>query len=72
MTIALLNTVILTTCFIVRSPEKVLEQREKPSVGGVFLVIVIQTYDSLNDLLQRHKRPQFTHSCLLQRFYNPK
>ena len=26
-------------------------QRQKPSVGGVFLVIVIQTYDNLNDLL---------------------
>ena len=52
--------------FIVRNLEKVSEQRQKPSVGGVFLVIVIQTYDSLNDLLQHHKHPQFTHSCLLQ------
>ena len=34
-------------CLIVRSPVKVLEQRQTPSVGGVFLVIVIQTYDKL-------------------------
>ena len=47
---------------------KVLEQCQKPSVGGVFLVIVIQTYDSLKDLLLHHKHPQFTHSCLLQQF----
>ena len=44
----------------------------KPSVGGVFSVIVIQTYGSLNDLLQHHKRPQFTHSCLLQQSSNVK
>ena len=58
--------------FIVRSLVKVLEQRQKPSVGGVFLVIVIQTYDSLNDLLQHHRHLQFTHSCLLQRSSNSK
>ena len=58
--------------FLVRSPVKVLEQYQKPSVGGVFLVIVIQTYDSLKDLLQHHKHPQFTHSCLLQQFSNVK
>ena len=62
--------------FIVKSPVKVLEQRQKPSVGGVFLVIVIQTYDmiqtydSLNDLLQHHKHPQFTRSCFLQQSSN--
>ena len=53
--------------------------REKPreDVGAAskanwwwFLVIVIQTYDSLNDLLQLHQHPQFTHSCLLQQFSN--
>ena len=44
----------LRDMFIVRSLEKVLEQRQKPSVGGVFLVIVIQTCDSLKDLLQQH------------------
>ena len=50
--------------------------REKPGesvgVGGVFLVIVIQTYDSLNDLLQHHKHSQFTLSCLLQQSSNAK
>ena len=44
---------------IVRSLERVSEQRQKPSVGGVFLVIVIQIYDNVNDLLQQHKHPQF-------------
>ena len=42
----------------------------KPSVGGVFLVILIQTYDSY--LLQHHKHPQFTHYCLLQQSSNAK
>ena len=40
--------------------------REKPGegvVGGVFLVIVIQTYDSLNDLLQHNKHPQHIPVC---------
>ena len=54
--------------FIVKSPVKVLEQYQRPNVGGVFLVIVIQTYDSLKDLLPHHKHPQFTRSCLLQQF----
>ena len=62
----------LRDMFIVRSLEKVSEQCQNPSVGGVFLVIVIQTYDSLNDLLQHHKRPQFTHSRLLQQSSNVK
>ena len=62
----------LREMFIVRSPVKVLEQRDKPSVGGVFLVIVIQTYHSLNNLLQHHKHLQFTHSCWLQRSSNAK
>ena len=57
--------------FIVKSPVKVLEQRQKPSVG-VFLIIVIQTYDSLNDLIQHHKHLQFTLSCLLQQSSNAK
>ena len=62
----------LRDMFIVRNLERVLEQRQEPSVGGVFLVIVIQTYDSLNDLLQHHRHPQLTHSCLLQRSSNVK
>ena len=58
--------------FNVRSLERVSKQRQKPSVGGVFLVIVIQTYTSLNDLHQHHKHPQFTRSCLLQQSSNAK
>ena len=34
---------------IVRTLERVSEQRQKPSVSGVFLVIVIHIYDSLDD-----------------------
>ena len=51
---------------IVSSLERVSVQRQKRSVGGVFLVIVIQIYDNLNDLVQHHKHPRFTLSCLLQ------
>ena len=58
--------------FFVKSPVKVLEQCQRPNVGGVFLVTVIQTYDSLKDLLPHHKHPQFTRSCLLQQFSNVK
>ena len=58
--------------FIVKSPVKVLEQCQRPNVGGVFLVIVIQTYDSLKDLLPHHRHLQFTRSCLLQQFFNVK
>ena len=52
--------------FIVKSPVKELVQCQRPNVGGVFLVIVIQTYDSLKDLLPHHRHLQFTRSCLLQ------
>ena len=62
----------LRDMFIVKSPVNVLEQCRRPKVGGVFLVIVIQTYDSLKDLLLHHKHPQFTRSCLLQQFFNVK
>ena len=58
--------------FIVKSPVKVLEQCQRRNVGGVFLAIVIQTYDSLKDLLPHHKHPQFTRSCLLQQFFSVK
>ena len=34
--------------FIVRNLERVSGQRQKPSVGGLFLVIVIQMYDSFS------------------------
>ena len=57
---------------IVRTLERVSEQRQKPIVSGVFLVIVIQTYDSLDDLLQHHKHPQFTLSCFFQQSSNVK
>ena len=49
---------------IVKTLEKVSEQRQKPSVSGVFLVIVIQIYDSLNDLLQHRKHPQLRSSSV--------
>ena len=58
--------------FIVKSLVKVLEPCQRPNVGGVFLVIVIQTYDNLKDILQHHKHPRFARSCLLQQFFNVK
>ena len=56
----------------VRSLVKELEQLQKPNVDGVFLVIVTQTYATLNDLLQHHKLPQYTPFCLLRQFSNVK
>ena len=47
-----------------------MKELERPSVDGVFLDIVIQTYATLNDLLLHHKLTQFTPFCLLRQFFN--
>ena len=51
----------LQDMFIVKSPVKVLVQCQRPNVGGVFLVIVIQTYDSLKDLLPHPQTSSIYH-----------
>ena len=56
----------------VRSLVKQLELVEKPNVDGVFLVIVTQTYATLNDLLLHHKHHQYIPFCLLRQFSNVK
>ena len=71
-TVAEWTELFLRDMFIVRNLETVSEQCQKPSVGGVFLVIVIQIFASLNDLLQHHKHHQSTLSCLLQQSSNQK
>ena len=54
----------------VRSLVKELGLLQKRHVDGVFLVIVTQTYATLNDLLQHHKHLQYILSCLLRQFSN--
>ena len=56
----------------VRSLVKELELLQKPIVDGVFLVIVTQTYATLNDLLLHHKQLKYTPFCLLRQFSNVK
>ena len=51
---------------------KELELILKPNVDGVFVVIVTQTYATLNDLLLHHKLLQYTPFCLLRQFSNVK
>ena len=55
-----------------RSLVKELELLQKPNVDGVFLVIVTQTYATLNDLLLHHKLLQNIPFCLLRQFSNVK